>query len=124
MRERAQVSQIMVIDDDHAIGELIRAVLRDEGHEIVLVDHLDDAAADLTPVLVITDLVGLHHYDTALARLVLRRIQVRYPGVPIVVCTGHERALHESERLGAVAVVRKPFTLESLVRTVTQALAR
>jgi CheY-like chemotaxis protein len=99
-------------------------VLREEGHDIVLVQHLDDAAADLAPDLVITDLVGLHGYDTALARSVLRPIQSRYPDVPIVLCTGHEKAVHEYAQLGASAVVRKPFTLESLVRAVAEALTR
>ena len=119
----ARVTQILVIDDDRAIGELIRDVLRDEGYELIFVEHLDQAPLDWAPALVITDLVGLHHYDTDAARAVLTRVNDRYPNVPIAVCTGHERALHDS-RLGAVAVVRKPFTLEALVQTVAQAIAR
>ena len=117
------MTQILVIDDDRAIGDLIRDVLHEEGHEIVLVDHLESAAADLAPDLVITDLVGLHHYDSALARLVLRRVQARYPDVPIIVCSGHEQALRESTRIGAAAVLRKPFTLEALVKMVAGVIA-
>jgi len=99
-------------------------VLRDEGHEIMLVEHLESTAPDLTPDLVITDLVGLHGYDTTVARAVLTRVRVRYPDVPIIVCTGHEQALRESAQLGAAAVVRKPFTLEALVKTVAHAIDR
>jgi two-component system nitrogen regulation response regulator NtrX len=117
------VSQILVIDDDRAIGDLIRDVLRDEGHEIVLVEHFEDAPTDLRPDLVITDLVGLRHYDTALASLVLGRIHARFPEVPIIVCSGHEQALRESARLGAAGVLRKPFSLETLVKITTDVIA-
>jgi len=99
-------------------------VLREEGYELALVERLDDAAADLAPDLIITDLVGLHHYDSDLARAVLSRVNERYPAVPIIVCTGHEQALRESARLGAAAVLRKPFTLEALVGIVAQVIAR
>ena len=121
--QRARVTQILVIDDDRAIGDLIRDVLSDEGHEIVLVEHLESAAADLIPDLVITDLVGLHGYDTHVARAVLTRVHERYLDVPIIVCTGHEQALRESAQLGAAAVLRKPFTLEALVKIVADAIA-
>ena len=122
IRQRARV-RILVIDDDRAIGELIRDVLREEGYDIALVDDLESAAADVAPDLVITDLVGLHHYDTDAARAVLARVNDRYPNIPIVVCTGHERALGDAG-LGAAAVVRKPFTLQALVKTVATAIAR
>lgn len=124
IRQRARVTQILVIDDDHAIGDLIRDVLREEGHEIAFVEHLERAAPGLAPDLVITDLVDIHGYDTDVARAVLTRVHERYPGVPIIVCTGHEQALRESAQLGAVAVVRKPFTLEALVKTVADAIGR
>lgn len=114
---------ILVIDDDRAIGELIRDVLREEGYDVSLVDDLESAAADVAPDLVITDLVGLHHYDTDAARAVLARVNERYPDIPLVVCTGHEQALREASRLGATAALRKPFALEALVKTVATVIA-
>ena len=123
-RQGARVTQILVVDDDQAIGDLIRDVLREEGHEIAFVEHLERAAPDLAPDLIITDLVGVHGYDTDVARAVLSRVRERYPDVPIIVCTGHEQALRESAQLGAAAVVRKPFTLEALVKTVADAISR
>jgi hypothetical protein len=39
------------------------------------------------------------------------------------VCTGHEEAIEESDNLGAAAVLRKPFTIESLIGTVARLAA-
>ena len=124
MRQRARVTEILVIDDDRATGALIRDVLREEGHEITLVEHLESAAPELKPDLVITDLVGVYGYDTNAARAVVTRVRERYPEVPVVVCTGHEQALRESAEIGAAAVLRKPFPLEALVKIVENAIVR
>jgi DNA-binding LytR/AlgR family response regulator len=53
----------------------------------------------------------------------VRRVQDRYPTTSIVVCTAYEQAAEESDRLGAAAVVHKPFTIEALVKTVARLLA-
>ena len=74
----------------------------------------------MAPKLIITDLVGLDRYESGRARASMRRIQERYPATPIVVCTGYEQAAEESDRLGAAAVLRKPFTIEELVKTVAR----
>lgn len=98
-------------------------MLSDEGYELLLVDRLGDAAADAAPELVITDLVGLDRYETTRARASVRRVQERYPARPIVVCTGYEQAAEESDRLGAAAVLSKPFTIEALVQVVARLVA-
>jgi len=38
----------------------------------------------------------------------------------VIVCTAQELALKELDRLGAAAVLPKPFSIEMLVRTVAQ----
>ena len=115
----AQITQILVIDDDLATGSLIREVLGEEGHVLLLAEHPDSVPADAAPDLVITDLVGLNRYDSGPARALVRRLQERYPSTPIVVCTGYEEALDDLGRLDAVMVLPKPFTIEDLLRTVT-----
>lgn len=115
-----RISPILVIEDDGATRDLLRQVLSDEGYELLLVNRLEDAPADAVPQLVMTDLVGLDRYESARARSSVRRVQDRYPATPIVVCTGYEQAAEESDKLGAAAVLRKPFTIEALVQTVAR----
>jgi DNA-binding NtrC family response regulator len=110
----------LVIEDDGATRDLLRQVLSDEGYELLLVNRLEEAPADAVPELVLTDLVGLDRYESARARSSVRRVQERYPDTPIVVCTGHEEAVEESDKLGAAAVLRKPFTIEDLILTVAR----
>jgi DNA-binding NtrC family response regulator len=110
----------LVIEDDGATRDLLRQVLSDEGYELLLVNRLEDTAANAAPGLVITDLVGLDRYDSGRARASVGRVQDRYPATPIIVCTGYEQAAEESDKLGAAAMLRKPFTIEALVRVVAR----
>jgi DNA-binding NtrC family response regulator len=114
----------LVIEDDRDIRNLIRQVLSDEGYDLTFVDGLDRAPADAAPDLVITDLVGLRPYASGPARAYVRRVTERYPGAPIIVCTAHEPAFREVDRLGAAALLGKPFTIEELLRTVDECIAR
>jgi CheY-like chemotaxis protein len=117
------VTQILLIEDDRPIRDLIRDVLSDEGYELIFVDDLEHAAAVATPDLVITDLGGLHGYDRRLARALVVRVQQRFPETPIIVCTAHEQAMQETDRLGAEAVLHKPFPIEALIETVARLCA-
>jgi DNA-binding NtrC family response regulator len=118
-----RITHILVIEDDGATRDLLRQVLSDEGYELQLVNRLEESAAYAVPDLVITDLIGLERYDSARARASVHRVQERYPGTPIVVCTGYEQAAEASDRLGAAAVLPKPFTIEALVQVVARVVA-
>ena len=118
-----RVTQILVIEDDGATRDLLRQVLSDEGYELLLVDRLDNAAADAAPDIVISDLVDLDRYERGRARSSVRRVQERYPATPVIVCTGYEQATEESDGLGAAAVLRKPFTIEALTQVVARLAA-
>jgi DNA-binding NtrC family response regulator len=113
----------LVIDDDRATRDLIRQVLSDEGYELLLADRLEESPADAVPALIITDLVGLDRYERARAHAAVQRVRDRYPATPIVVCTGHEQATEETDKLGAAGVLRKPFTIEALIATVARLAA-
>jgi CheY-like chemotaxis protein len=113
----------LVIEDDRPIRDLLRDVLSDEGYELVFVDGLEHVASDATPDLVITDLAGLHGYDRRLARELVGRVQRRFPETVILVCTAHHQAAEETDRLGAAAVLHKPFPIEALIETVARLAA-
>ncbi|MGH2451286.1 MAG: response regulator [Candidatus Limnocylindria bacterium] len=113
------MARVLVIDDDLVIAELIRATLAEAGHEPLA------GPAESHPQLdvIVTDLVVTEGYDGAAARSSIARLRSRFPGIPILVCTAHLDASHEPDRLGADAVIAKPFDLDDLVRTV-EALVR
>lgn len=119
-----RVPQILVIEDDLATRDLLRQVLSDEGYEVLIVERPERAEPGIAPALVITDLVGLRRYQSGPARESIGRVRERYPGTPTIVCTGYEQAMEEFDRLGADAVLLKPFTIEALVETVTRLAAR
>ena len=119
-----RVTHILVIEDDRDIRNLIRQVLSDEGYQLTFVDGLDRAPLGLAPDVVITDLVGVRPYASELARAWIRRVQDRYPDAPVIVCTAHELALKELDRLGAAAVLPKPFAIDLLLQTVTRLTAQ
>lgn len=114
----------MVIEDDRPISDLLRQVLSDEGYAVVFIDDLDRAPADATPDLIITDLAGLHGYESGLARAFVLRVQQRYPETPIIVCTSYAQAMAESNQLGAAAVLQKPFMIEALIETVARVASK
>lgn len=112
--------QILIIEDDREIRNLLHQVLSDEGHELLIVERPEHAAPDASPDLVITDLVDVHGYASEIARESIDRVQQRFPGAPIIVCTAYEQAIEELDRLGAAAVLPKPFTIERLLETVAR----
>ncbi len=118
------ITKILVIEDDRATQDLFRQVLGEEGYEILLADSLDDATAGAAPDLVITDLVGIDRYDSGAARASVGRVGERYPATPIIVCTAYEQARREFDRLGAQAMLPKPFTIEALIETVARLAPR
>jgi two-component system response regulator CpxR len=56
---------------------------------------------------------------------VLRRVRKKYPGVRVIMLTGHgsEQDREQAMRLGAAAYLQKPVQLERLVQTMNQACA-
>jgi two-component system nitrogen regulation response regulator NtrX len=115
-----RVTQILVIEDDRDIRNLIGQVLSDEGYDLTFVDGLDRAPIRAVPDVVITDLVGVRPYASDLARAWVRRVQDRYPQIPVIVCTAQELALKELDGLGAAAVLPKPFAIDLLIQTVAR----
>jgi CheY-like chemotaxis protein len=114
-----RLARILIIEDDRAIRDLFRGVLGDEGYELVFVDGLEQMR-ETAPDLVITDLVDVHPYRAGSARAWVARVKGHYPATPVIVCTASEQATEELDRLGAEAVLPKPFNIEKLVETVVR----
>jgi len=112
--------RIAVIDDDGAIRDLLAEVLAGEGYEPLLFADSEAALPALgghPPDALIMDLQLPPPLDgwTLLARL---RADPALRALPVLVCTGDERAVREQaavlERPGC-AVLAKPFDLDDLL---------
>ncbi len=108
---------IVVIDDDATIADLLRSVLDDAEWSAVTSSALDGVTVE-RPALVITDLVPLRTYKPEDARAYVATVRERFPGTPVLVLTAHAPAAHEVDRLGATAVMEKPFDMDDLLALV------
>jgi putative two-component system response regulator len=102
--------RILVVDDDTALCELVRATFELEGLEVLEAHHVVEAEQLLVgevPDAIVLD-VGLPGID-GLYYCGRLRENPRTKDVPIVIISGSESAATHSTAAGADAFVRKPF---------------
>jgi UDP-3-O-acyl N-acetylglucosamine deacetylase len=116
---------ILIVDDEAQIRTTLRGVLSDEGYRVL---DAEDAlkALDLInsqhPQLVILD-IWMPHMDGI---ELLEQLKTRAPELPIIVVSGHgtiETAVRAT-RLGASDFLEKPFSLDTLLRSVRRAMRK
>jgi DNA-binding NtrC family response regulator len=115
--------RILIIDDEEVLRDVLDAVLRREGFDVVLASSgeeglnvLDGEEIDL--VILDIMLPGISGIDT------LRSIRVSTPHLPVIVITAFstiEGAI-EAMKHGAFHYIPKPFKNEEVVLTVNKAL--
>ena len=128
----SDAKRVLVINDDPAILEVFRALLEDEGYEVVLdtlrTGHLQTQYARLVeerPDVVVLDFVVLGE-QVCWQFLQLIKMQPATARIPIIVCTA---AVDLVKELGAhltkmrVEVVLKPFEIDHLYDAIARALA-
>jgi DNA-binding response OmpR family regulator len=116
------MAKILVIDDEQSMRHLIARVLRRAGHTV-------DAAAngrsglalfhERRPALVITDIImpDTEGIET------IRALQRDDPAVPILAISGSNPLyLGFATQFGAAAALRKPFSVDELLTTVSALL--
>jgi DNA-binding NtrC family response regulator len=113
------VTRILVIDDDVTLAELMRVVLEDAEFTVAVATNPRDLPSGRFDCIV-TDLVTVGAYTFDEARDWLLRLADRYPGVPTIVATAHPEARRDQDRLGAKAVIIKPFDVDLLTAAVRQ----
>ena len=115
------MATVVVLDDDRAMVELLRTLVEDAGHDVVAATELEDLPAAVRADLVVSDLMPLRSYRSDAAREWVKRLRARF-AAPVLVVTAHIGALAEADRLGADAVVAKPFDVDVLSATVRDLL--
>lgn len=120
------MANILVVDDEHGIRDLLWEILNDEGHQVELAENAAQArAARLRdrPELVLLD---IWMPDTDGVTLLKEWSSAGLLTMPVIMMSGHATidTAVEATRIGALAFLEKPITMQKLLKAVEQGLAR
>ncbi len=116
-------ASILVVDDEDNILRSLDGILHDEGFQVFTAESGYEALQIIKkePVdLVLLDFL-MGDEDTFET---LKELKKRYPGVPVVLMTGHgsiEMAV-KAAKLGAFHVLEKPLFIEKILSIIESAL--
>ena len=114
---------ILIVDDEKGILDALSAVLDDEGYTVSTAENGSEALKkikDDTPSVILLD-VWLPDID---GLEILREIRSAYPGVAVIVMSGHgtiETAVRAT-KLGAYDYIEKPLSMERVHLIVKHAI--
>lgn len=120
-----QEKTILIVDDDHDIGEVLKNAIVDQtDYRVVWIAESDlalEAASHLHPSLILLDYMmptmdGLELYDHLQGIGNMR-------GVPVVLISAMATLPFEQLRERGIAVLRKPFELSELFDLLAQLIA-
>lgn len=117
------MSKILAIDDDQVILELLQTVLTDAGYETIVAATPEAMPAEASVDLVLTDLIPLQAYRRDDALRWIASLRSRFGSAPVFVLTGHRAAAAETDRLGADAIISKPFEVDFLLGKIGELLS-
>ena len=120
------MANILVVDDELGIRDLLSEILFDEGHQVELAENAAqarEARQRLRPDLVLLD---IWMPDTDGVSLLKEWAATGQLNMPVIMMSGHATidTAVEAVRIGALAFLEKPITLQKLLKAVEQGLAR
>ena len=120
------MANILVVDDELGIRDLLSEILNDEGHHVELAENAAQARAlrsRIRPDLVLLD---IWMPDTDGVTLLKEWSVNGLLTMPVIMMSGHATidTAVEATRIGAIAFLEKPITLQKLLKTVEQALTK
>jgi len=120
------MANILVVDDEHGIRDLLWEILNDEGHQVELAENAAQArAARLRerPDLVLLD---IWMPDTDGVTLLKEWSSTNLLSMPVIMMSGHATidTAVEATKIGALAFLEKPITMQKLLKAVDQGLSR
>jgi hypothetical protein len=120
------MANILVVDDELGIRDLLSEILNDEGHTVDLAENA--AQAREARLRMRHDLVLLDIWmpDTDGVTLLKEWSTAGLLNMPVIMMSGHATidTAVDAIRIGAQAFLEKPITLQKLLKTVEQGLAR
>jgi DNA-binding NtrC family response regulator len=115
--------RILIVDDEEVLRDVLDAVLRREGFDVLLAASGEEAlsvldAEDVDLIILDVMLPGISGIDT------LRAIRISNPNLPVIVITAFSSidGAIEAMKHGAFHYIPKPFKNEEVVLTVNKAL--
>ncbi|MDB5885989.1 MAG: two component transcriptional regulator, Fis family [Polaromonas sp.] len=120
------MANILVVDDELGIRDLLSEILNDEGHQVDLAENAAQARAaraQARPDLVLLD---IWMPDTDGVTLLKEWASTGLLTMPVIMMSGHATidTAVEATKIGAMAFLEKPITLQKLLKAVEQGLAR
>ncbi|MGI9533635.1 MAG: response regulator [Thermodesulfobacteriota bacterium] len=123
--ESARKANILVVDDDLYIGDLIKDSLKDQGHNVIVVDNGEEAI----------NLFKENHFDIAFIDYmlpgvtgleVIRKARSDNPQTALILITGSVTSYIAEEAVaeGATSFLQKPFTFEQIRNVVATAIGQ
>ncbi|GAB4404027.1 MAG: response regulator transcription factor EsaR [Rhodoferax sp.] len=120
------MANILVVDDELGIRDLLSEILNDEGHAVEVAENAAQARAARQrecPDLVLLD---IWMPDTDGVTLLKEWAATGALTMPVIMMSGHATidTAVEATRIGALAFLEKPITMQKLLKAVEQGLAR
>ena len=125
--------RVLIVDDDRDIGDLVHAILTDEGFAVSLLHHQNPDAIrvsvnQLEPDCILLDGASPDEYGPSWAEAAW--LSHRERPVPVVMFTAHRAAMEEAEAgesersraAGFAAILPKPFDIDRLLEAVGRAV--
>ena len=118
------MANILVVDDELGIRDLLSEILFDEGHQVELAENAAqarEARQRMRPDLVLLD---IWMPDTDGVSLLKEWSSAGLLTMPVIMMSGHATidTAVEAVRIGALAFLEKPITLQKLLKAVEQGL--
>jgi DNA-binding NtrC family response regulator len=120
------MANILVVDDELGIRDLLFEILNDEGHAVEVAENAAQARAarqTARPDLVLLD---IWMPDTDGVTLLKEWAGAGLLNMPVIMMSGHATidTAVEATRIGALAFLEKPITMQKLLKAVEQGLSR
>jgi DNA-binding response OmpR family regulator len=114
---------ILVVEDERGVAETLKAILEDEGHQVILATNGRDALAILVqerPHLVVADLMLPLMSGQALYQAMQADAQLR--AIPFLVVSALDTDLIHRQLPGVIALP-KPFRISQILAAVSDLIA-
>ena len=120
------MANILVVDDELGIRDLLQEILQDEGHSVEVAENAEQARmarARARPDLVLLD---IWMPDTDGVTLLKEWSSSGALTMPVIMMSGHATidTAVEATKIGALAFLEKPITMQKLLKAVEQGLLR